>query len=457
MGKLNKNRVKRIPLLLLIISIMFIAEAITLTHISSAEEAKKPLALGFGENERFTLYSNGEVHRLLSQNQTLPLSKIQLAGEVVGATIIDFEVYGQNLYLYIYTSLNSSWGRTTIAVYNLVSGEKTFTKTYEFAITQENQTQKVMGNMVLAASACPHAFAVITANTTHALIEVYKEKHGGFEKTATYSGRMVMSIYRYNETLIAATFKAEMKDSMPWITPQITDIVENKTLFSLPALIPVAALAYPFIQPFNYNNTWECHVTVYNQRMNRMEYYIVYPEKQGLIDSNATTVSPYMEYLIIDQKKGSKIIFNNGEAITVAQKLSIIPQGAYMPLDPKNGVLDANPANKSILVKVVEGDKAKILYLTQKSTIELYTLNASSTSKTEGFYAALVQNTVYIINPENHDLVAISLKNIEEQKGNWGLTVAITLAGTTIILVVTLLLIMHHKSKMMKMRRSIKT
>jgi len=438
MGGLNKNRVKRVPLSLLMISVMLMAEAITPAQTSSAEEAKKPLALGFGENERFILYSNGEVHRLLSQNQTLPLSKIQLLGEVVEATIIDFEVYGQNLYLYIYTSLNSSCGRTTVAVYNLVSGEKTFTKTYKFAVTQENQTQKVIGNMVLAASACPHAFAVITANTTHSLIEVYREKRGGFEKTATYSGRMAMSIYRCNETLIAATFKAEIKDNMPWITPQITDIVENKTLFSLPALIPVAALVYPFIQPFNRNNTWECHVTVYNQRMNRMEYYIVYPEKQGLIDSNATTVSPYMEYLIIDQKRGSKIIFSNGETITVAQKLSIIPQGAYMPLDPKNGVLDANPANKSILAKVVEGDKAKILYLTQKSTIELYTLNASSTSKMVGFHAALVQNTVYIINPENNNLLALSLKNIENREDNWGLTAAIALAGITITLIIIL-------------------
>jgi len=269
--------------------------------------------------------------------------------------------------------------------------------------------------MVLAASACPKAFAVITANTTHSLIEVFKQKPEGFEKTATYSGRMAMAIYRYNTTLLAATFKVEYKDNTPWITPQITDIVENKTLFTLPALTPVAALAYPFIQVFNRNNAWECHVTVYNQKMNRMEYYIVYPEKLDLKESNATTVSPYMDYLITDQHKNSKITFANGETITVNQKLSIIPQGAYIPLNPQNGTLDANPQNKTLLAKIVEGEKAKILQITRERTIELYTLPAQYASKTEGFYAALTQNTAYIINPENHQLIKIE---ITEQKQN---------------------------------------
>jgi hypothetical protein len=229
---------------------------------------------------------------------------------------------------------------------------------------------------------------------------------------------MAMAIYKYNDTLVTATFKVEFKNNVTWVTPQITDIVENKTLFTLPALTPVAALAYPFIQVFNRNKAWECHVTVYNPKMNRMEYYIVYPEKQGLIDSNATTVSPYMDYLLIDQQKGSKITFKNGETITTTQKLSIIPQGAYIPLNPQNGTLDANPENKTLLAKIVEGDKAKILYITEKSTKELYTLSAQSASKTEGFYATLTQNTAYIINPENHQLIKIEITGQKQNQNN---------------------------------------
>jgi len=442
-GRLSENVVKLTPLLILVILMVFTARAVMPLPTSAEGELRKPLALGLGENERFILYSNGEIHKLLSQNRTLQLSKIQLTGEVIGAAVIDFEIYGQNLYLYIYTSLNTSSGRAKIAVYNLASGVEIFTKTYEFAITQENQMRKVKGSMVLAASACRHAFAVITANTTHTLIEVFREKQEGFEKAAVYSGRMAMSIYKYGETLIAATFKVEVRNNMPWITPQITDIVENKTLFKLPALIPVAALAYPFIQPFNCNNTWECHVAVYNPTMNRMEYYIAYPEKQGLKDSNATTVSPYMDYLIINQQKGSKIVFRNGEAITTIQKLSIIPQGAFIPLNPQNGILDVDLRSKALLAKIVEDGKAKILYITEKSMREIYILNASSASKTEGFYAALIEDTVYIINPESHDLVVLLLENVEKQEGNW--EAVIVLAGTIALIIALTLLIIHRR------------
>jgi hypothetical protein len=416
---LNKNRIRQtLPLLLLIISTMLTVKTVSHpVHCSASENEKTPLALGFGENERFVLYSDGEVHKL-TPNQTVPIAKIDFTSQEVESAMVDFEVYGQNLYLYQYTSPTSTSGKTTITVYNLTTGNKTFTKAYAFTVTQQNQTQKVSGQMVLAASACPKAFAVITANTTHSLIEVFKQKPEGFEKTATYSGRMAMAIYRYNTTLLAATFKIEYKNNSTWVTPQITDIVENKTLFTLPALTPVAAMAYPFIQVFNRNNAWECHVTVYNPIMNRMEYYIVYPEKQGLTDSNATTVSPYMDYLITDQQKNSKITFKNGESITVNQKLSIIPQGAYIPLNPQNGTLDANPQNKTLLAKIVEAEKAKILYITEKSTKELYTLSAQSASKTEGFYAALTQNTAYIINPENHQLIKMEITLQKQNQNN---------------------------------------
>jgi hypothetical protein len=441
MRGLDGNRFNLALLLLLIISVIFTSKAVVSTLF---EEVGKPLALGFGEDGRFVLYSDGEVHKLLGQNQTVKLSKIQLTSEIVKAAIVDFEVYGQNLYLYLYMSLNATSGKTMITVYNLTSGVKTFTRMYEFTITQENQLRKVKGDMVLAASACHHALAVITANTTHTLIEVFKEKRGGFEKAAVYSGRMAMSIYKYGETLIAATFRVEVKNNTSWIMPQITDIVENKTLFRLPALIPVAALAYPFIQPFNRNNAWECHATVYNPTMNRIEYYIVYPEKQGLGDSNATTVSPYMDYLIIDQQKGSKIVFRNGESIATNQKLSIIPQGAFMPLNPQNGVLDVDPRRKALLAKIVEEGKAKILYITEKSVKEIYILNASLASKTEGFYAALAEDTVYIINPKSHDLVVLLLGNVEKQEDYWGLVVV--LAGTIVLIVALTLLIIHRKN-----------
>jgi hypothetical protein len=281
--------------------------------------------------------------------------------------------------------------------------------------------------MVLAASACSQAFAVITANTTHSLIEVFRQESGGFWEEALYSGRMAMSIYRFNDTLIAAAFKVEVRDNVTWATPRIMDIVKGRVLFELPALTPVAMLAYLFIQAFNTRGSWFCHATVYNPLMNRMEYYIVYPEKQGLIDSTEMMVSPYMDYLVMSQGTGSKIMFENGENLTFPQRLSVIPQGAYVPLNPGNGVLDADPGGKAFLAKTVEGGNAKILYVTEKSMLEVYSLNASKASKTEGFYAVLVQDMVYMVNPENHQLVMLKTGG-ESEENPPTMTIALILA-----------------------------
>ncbi|MEM1551215.1 MAG: hypothetical protein QXH03_00910 [Candidatus Bathyarchaeia archaeon] len=426
--------------------ILLIASATITTKCLPSENAKKPLAIGFGENERYILYNNGEIHKLLSQNQTEQFSKISFKSEEAESAIIDFEIYEENLYLYQYTSLTATSGKTTITVYNLTNGEKTYTKTYEFTVTQENQTQKVIGEMVQAASACKKGFAVIKANTTHAQIEAYSLEKGKIQLKATYSGRMAMTLHRYGDTIIAATFKIEIKDNKTWVTPQITDLMENKTLLQLPSLVPVAALAYPFIQVFNKNGLWESYVSVYNPTMKRMEYYLAYPEKFQELEGPAK-VSPYMDYLILDQKTGSKITFKNGQNITVNQKLSIIPQGAHIPLNPQNGILDANPTNKTLLAKIVGDDKAKILLITEKTTKTIYTLNATKALKTEGFYAALTPDTAYIINPEKSELVAISLEN-QEKTNNWPATLIIAIGFTTIaVTATTAIIIVRRKAK----------
>ncbi|MEM2166734.1 MAG: hypothetical protein QXR74_00005, partial [Candidatus Bathyarchaeia archaeon] len=376
--------------------------------------------------------------------ETTRITKVNISGMDIEAYLIDFEVYGENLYLYTYRSLNETSGQTTITVFNIGSGEKIFQKTYAFTVTSNN---RVNGSMVLAASACRRGFAVITANTTHSTIEVYGMTPREFKLSAKYSGRMAMTIHRYNDTLLAATFKAEIKDSLPWITPRITDLIENRTLFELPALIPVAALAYPFIQAFNRKGSWECHVTVNNPIMNRIEYYIVYPGKQGLIDSTETAISPYLEYLVMRVSEGSKITFRSGENITVPWRLTIIPQGAHIPIDPKNGILDADPIGKRILAKIVEGDRAKILYITERGQREIYSLSAENASKARGFYAALMKDTAYIVDSERRELISIPL---EGQSGNQ--TAIIIAALSTIVLAAALAAVIYFRRQKHKIK-----
>ncbi|MEM2790088.1 MAG: hypothetical protein QW236_07120 [Candidatus Bathyarchaeia archaeon] len=434
----NTTRVALALPLLLIIA----ATATTLQHIIVAQQTqKKPIAIGFGENERYILYSNGELHKLLEHGKTTQIAKINMSSADTEASLVDFEVYGENLYLYAYRSLNETSGQTAITVFNIGSGEKIFQKTYTFTVTGEN---RVNGNMVLAASACRKGFAVITANTTHSTIEVYKTALESFKLSAKYSGRMAMTIQRYGDVLLAPTFRAEIRDSTPWITPRITDLIENRTLFELPALIPVAALAYPFIQAFNRNGSWECYVTVNNPRMNRIEHYVVYPEKQRLIDSRETAISPYLEYLVMSQPTGSKITFKSGENITVPWRLTVIPQGSHIPIDPKNGILDANPADKVVIAKIVEGGRAKILYVTESSSKEIYSLSAEQASKIKGFYAALTENTVYIIDPEKQELIPIP---IEEQKNGATATMTLLALAFTVLVAATLTILVARRKR----------
>ncbi|MEM2234615.1 MAG: hypothetical protein QW224_02635 [Desulfurococcaceae archaeon] len=371
--------------------------------------SNKPIAIGFGDSTRYILYSSGYVYAVSTIGET-PIGRIDLSGEPwsnLESFIIDFEVYNEVLYLYAYRSINASAGETLIVVYNLSSGERIFEKKYEFNVVDSNE---VRGDMVLTAIASPRGLAVLLANTTHSLIEVYGLYLTEFKQLAIYSGRMAMSIYRFNDTLIAATFKVEFRNQTPWVTPQVTDLFRNETLFTLPALIPVAALVYPFIQVFNRGGLWECYVTVYNQLMNRMEYYLVYPEGSNLIDYVEARVSPYMDYAIIEHQEGSKIMFRDGVNMTIDKRLSIVPQGAFIPLDPKNGVLDIDLGRKAVLAKVVEGESARIIYVVNNHVVELYKLEALKASKAWGFYAALVGDKAYLINPETGELMVFNLE-----------------------------------------------
>lgn len=400
------------------IALIAISAIMTLiAPITSASSSSKPLAIGFGDLGRYILYSNGYVYDVSISSGSL-VGRIDLSGEPwsnIESFIIDFEVYDKTLYLYAYRSINASAGETLIVVYDLSSGSKVFENKYEFNVAESNE---VHGEMVLTAIASPKGLAVLLANTTHSIIEVYSSHLNEFKQIAIYSGRMAMSIYRFNNTLIAATFKVEFRNQTPWITPQITDLFKNKTLFTLPALVPVAALVYPFIQVFNRGGSWECYVTVYNQLMNRMEYYLVYPEGNDLIEYVEAKISPYMDYAIVEQDSGSKIMFRDGVNITLTQKLSIIPQGVFIPLNPENGILDVDLSRRAILAKVVEGGNARIIYITSDHTVELCKLKASKTNKMEGFYAALAEDKAYVINPETGELMIFELEELVKKPYN---------------------------------------
>ncbi|MEM4601685.1 MAG: hypothetical protein QW808_02170 [Desulfurococcaceae archaeon] len=321
-------------------------------------------------------------------------------------------------------------------VYNISSRALMLLRKYEFYV-KDNTT--IVGSMVLNAIASSKGLAVLVANSTKAILEVYENTFEGLSLKAVYDCRMIMSAYRYGDSLLAIANKSGQIDSVQIVIPQVIDLFDDKVLFELPALIPVVTLAYPYVQIFERNGRWECYVTVYNPMKKSVEYYIVYPDRIDLIRSPRVTVSPRMDYAVMEHDDGVKVLLRDGTNITVPYRFTIIPYGYFMPLSPANGVIDIDIEKKAFLAKIVEKGVAKIMYFEYgKNTPKVvYELEASMASKISGFYGALVDNTIYILNPVNGTLLSIRIVTTETQDYSHMLRGSLILALVALISIIT--------------------
>lgn len=380
---------------------------------SRSEDNGRPIAIGFGEKSRYVLYSDGYLYQLLENGELKQTSKLNLDEELYGNYILDFEVYGNVLYLYAYRSVNASSGLTLLKIYDLNNGETIFSREYSFNV-KDGRT--VYGRLVSTILACSRGFAVLTVNSTQNIITVFSKKDQSFTAVWIYDGRLAATIYKYNDTLIAPVLGFGEAEGRLYPLPTVVDLLENRILFSLPALIPITALAYPIIQVSKVGVNWTCYASVLNPSTREIEFYRVYPGNYTLIESNVAQASPHLTYLIVDNPTGSEIVFPDGASIETRYKLSIIPSGVFLPMNPSEGVLDVNPEDHSALIKILSGDEAKIIHVKNESYREVYSLPAEYGSKLEGFYAALVGETVYIIDPRKEELVTLNPKNLTDMR-----------------------------------------
>ena len=130
-----------------------------------------PLAIGFGDESRYILYSNGELYKLLNNGAMKFISKLNLTDQIFGYSIKDFEVYEGYLYLYLYKSYNESSGETVVEVYNLDNGEIIYNVSYNFKVIDNNN---VDGNIVIAISACQKGYSILLTNGVNTTIKVYR-------------------------------------------------------------------------------------------------------------------------------------------------------------------------------------------------------------------------------------------------------------------------------------------
>ena len=403
----------------------------------------KPIAIGVGEKSRYVLYSDGYLYQLLESGELRQISKLNLDEELYKSYILDFEVYENVLYLYAYRSVNASSGLTLLKIYDLNNGGILFSREYRFNV-KEGKT--VYGQLVSTIIACSRGFAVLTVNSTKNIIVVFSKKDQSFTAVWIYDGRLAATVYNYNDTLIAPVLGFGEAEGRLYPLPTVVDLIENRILFSLPALIPVTALAYPLIQVSRVEANWTCYVSVLNPSTNKMEFYKVYPNNYTLFESNAAQSSPHLTYLIIDKPTGSGIVFPDGASIETRYRLSMIPCGVFIPINPSEGVLDVNVDDHSALIKIVSGDEAKIIYLENGSYREVYSLPVEHSSKLDGFYAALVGKTVYIIDPRKEELVTINPNNLI----NMAIYIAIPVSAVTVAAILTVMYRKRPTHKPMK-------
>lgn len=421
----------RVKILVLVTLVLLATSFVNLSM--GASPATSPLAIGFGTHDRYVLYFNGSIYSL----STWELVGVFDLPNEIKTYVVDFEVLPNAIYLYAYRSINGSAGETLIIAYNVSDSTRLLYRRYEFYV--ENGT-KVIGAMVLSAIASVKGLAVMIMNSTHTIIEVYRMTPGGLGLTSIYDGRMAMSIYRHGESLISVTYALRQVNATPQIVPLVVDLIENRTVFELPALIPVATLAQPYIQVFKRNESWECYVVVYNPTRKIVEYYVVYPGRLDLIECPRVIVSSTMDYAIMEHDVGSKVLLKDGRNITIPYRLSLIPQGFFMPLEPLSGVMDVDVEKGTVLAKIVENGVARLMYIQDGSIKRLIELEASVASKARGFYGAIAQNMVYIMSPLDESIVSINVNALATQDISiLQILVAALLSILTIIVVAVLL------------------
>ncbi|OYT52792.1 MAG: hypothetical protein B6U76_09335 [Desulfurococcales archaeon ex4484_217_2] len=367
-----------------------------------------PIAIGYGVNERYILYSNGTIYEIGEEGfrKTFTLRKEAL--ESIRNSTINFEIHGNILFLYAHSPLNASKGASRIYVYDMNDNKLLFYK--EFTYTIVNNTVK--GILLISASGSAKGLVLLVSNGSNITAETYVYKNSKFTKKFTYDGKVAFTIYKHGPSLLLPTLAKTMFRNREASVPVIVNALTNKTVFRLPSLIPVVVLAYPLIQIFKCKGEWFSYIVVYNRLTNRVEYYVSKADSMRFEEHSKVIVSPWLDYMVehIPTVNASKIMFKDGYSIVVGKDLSITPRGIFLPIDSPNSILDARIKGHVALVKITKGNITTIYLIDCKGKLhKVYKINSEYAFKTKGFYAAILNKKAYILDPLKKDLIEIDI------------------------------------------------
>ena len=359
---------------------------------------EKPLALGLGGGEKYVLFENGELFKLGSKGDLEKICRIKLPYYVYDSWI-EFQVEEDLLYLYSYKAIGLR-GSFFINLFNLTSSEELSELTFKF----ESKKGYVEGFLVLATSAQKEYLAVLGVNGTQTKMLIYRFNGTVIEKLNEFDGRLSLAAYGFNETFY-----------LPMVINNsvfIVDVIKDRIMYSLPSLTPVIALSYPLLQLFYLNNSWIIYVTVVLPTAQTIDTYVVYPNSFTLNEGPLASVDPLQRYCVIQprHRNATTIIFPDNETIPTNYLLRCIPMGNWFSADPYQGVLDVDLAKHRALIKIVSGNESQIILIDGNSEKKIYSLPIEGSFRRKGFYATIVEDSIYVIDPRENRLIKINVK-----------------------------------------------
>lgn len=400
----------------------------TITPIYSVKETHI-IALGIDENfSKYALHSNGLLYKLKEHGKKELVARLNIS--LPRNYWYEFFISDNKLFLYSFNATKISeehiTGEFVLTIIILNSGNKVIKYKKSFKII--NNTLE--GKLVSAAISIGNYIVLQELGERRAYLNMYTVENNTVKLLRTFSGRFMLSPLKYGNMLLIVSTTKE-KD---YLVPIVVDAISSKTLYTLPSLTPVIELANPIIQPFYCNGKWKVYILVTHGLRGGIESYITEPESARFFEYPLTYVNPLMHYAIIIHRENSTstILFKDGYKVNINYTLGLTALGSWLAMDPLNTVLDVDLKNHLVLAKIINGNESKILLIHNGKQETITTLPAEKAFKEKGLHGVIVDNTVYLVDPDTQKLIVKEIP-LEINRPNYTLLALIPIILALII------------------------
>lgn len=393
--------------ILILVLLLFILSSINNIYSSVAFEDTYPIALSKSNGDVYALYNDGSLYRL-DGDGTILVAKIPLTEITANLLdyVVDFSLGPHLVFINLYRSMGQRFGENIVLVYDLISNKFLLNKRFSFNITSKGFSGKLVVSVVPSNSSLG---IVLVDSTRGPLIKVYVFNNNS-HNVLSYNATLTFFTYVYNDSLIAPIPSRIKYENNILNAGSVIDVVNNKTMFTLPSIAPIFKIAKVIVQPYRVRSEWIAYVTVIGGLINNTEFYIVKPNSIRLEEYHRVVVDPFLRFaVILYGNDTSSVLFNDGVALNISHQLSIIPQNYYFYNEPISGILDVDKNSHLVLYRVVDGDNIYIVLVSGNKIVKVASTSINNGLKIHGFYAYINGGKVYLLNTTTHEIKTISI------------------------------------------------